>query len=462
VVITANTATGKIQVNSVDQATDAADVVSLTITGSGNFTNVFNVAAVTRDAFPSLTVVRVDGGGGDDTIQGTQLFSTAGTFITQTLSGGTGNDTILGGNGDETINGGDGVDNVQGQGGNDSITGGRGDDILSGGDDDDTFTWNDGDGSDRIDGASGQNSVVVNGGILADDFALSTAGATQTLRRTNLAPFTLTISNNSEVVVNGGNGNDTFRLLGADDGSRLSGLSFNGNAGTNFLVGPDVNTTYFFSGTGSGRFRMPGGLSLTATFSGIQNIVGGAGNDVFRLGAGAIAGQLSGGRGINTLSYFGEADDVFVNLATGRATNTLGISGIRNVVGGAGDDRIFGDRFNNRITGGAGNDVIIAGLGNDFVDGGAGDDIINGEAGNDILRGSDGDDTILGGDGRNYLFGGAGDDELRGGNGNDRIFGGLGADTLIGGLGFNLYISAPLGEDIILPNRGDRIYQPRV
>ena len=58
-------------------------------------------------------------------------------------------------------------------------------------------------------------------------------------------------------------------------------------------------------------------------------------------------------------------------------TNNISISYttiIENVVGGAGNDVLIGNAYNNTIDGGAGNDTITGGMGNDTIIGGAGTD----------------------------------------------------------------------------------------
>jgi hypothetical protein len=60
----------------------------------------------------------------------------------------------------------------------------------------------------------------------------------------------------------------------------------------------------------------PGGGNLNGNvnFTGIQNLVGGSGNDAFKIQGGSVGGLLDGGLGINTLDYSG-------NGKTGTLTN---------------------------------------------------------------------------------------------------------------------------------------------
>src|SRR5262249_26531487 len=86
---------------------------------------------------------------------------------------------------------------------------------------------------------------------------------------------------------------------------------------------------------------------------------------------------------------------VTVNLLTGLgsgndATGDKYIN-IENVIGGAGNDVITGDNNANLLMGGAGNDTLSGGNGDDTLPGGAGADSLNGGAGNDVYAYTDGD-----------------------------------------------------------------------
>jgi Ca2+-binding RTX toxin-like protein len=145
------------------------------------------------------------------------------------------------------------------------------------------------------------------------------------------------------------------------------------------------------------------------------------------------------------------------------------IKNIQNITGGAGNDIIIGDAQNNILSGGAGNDTIkgvdgtnqlLGGAGNDTIYSGLGDDVINGGADNDTVSfedatgnitvnlatttaqiigggmgtdtitsvenviGSSNDDSITGNSGINTLIGGAGDDKFVATNGSDTYYGG--------------------------------------
>src|SRR5208283_2360161 len=110
----------------------------------------------------------------------------------------------------------------------------------------------------------------------------------------------------------------------------------------------------------------------TVTAYGIANLKGGSGNNdfVFQNGA-SISGMITGGSGgINELDYSAYTSAITVDLATGTATGTGGISNIHSVVDGSGNDT---------LTGGSGNDTFILsnGWGSDTITGGGGSDTLD-------------------------------------------------------------------------------------
>ncbi len=99
-------------------------------------------------------VMVVNGGAGDDTINGNSN--------NDQLSGGDGNDTINGLGGNDTMNGGNGNDILNGNSGKDTLNGQAGDDILNGNENDDRILG--GPGKDSIDGNSGQDRLFGDSG----------------------------------------------------------------------------------------------------------------------------------------------------------------------------------------------------------------------------------------------------------------------------------------------------------
>ena len=265
----------------------------------------------------------------------------------------------------------------------DSLSGGAGNDVIDAGA-----------GNDTVDGGTGADSVSAGAG---DD----------------------------TVTLTGVFGNDT--ISGGEIGETATGDTLNAS-------GLTQNTTLTYSGAESGT--LSDGTS-TATFTQIETIRLGSGND-----------------------------SVDASAATG---------GI-NLDAGGGADTVWGSAYNDTIIAGAGNDVIADGAGNDHVDAGAGNDTIGGWTGNDTFLGGDGDDRIEGGDGADSIAGGAGNDLLvgydaaglatgsttigqddgladtiDGGTGNDTIAGGGGADSLSGGDGDDRFLlHGGFGADTII------------
>jgi Ca2+-binding RTX toxin-like protein len=168
---------------------------------------------------------------------------------------------------------------------------------------------------------------------------------------------------------------------------------------------------------------------------------------------------------------------VTVNLATNSASGFTSIAGIENVVGGSGNDTLVGDSLVNNLNGGAGNDILDGGLGNDTLVGGLGDDTYIANNGDIITEAAGaGTDTVLtdsaaftlatnvenltfigagnftgtGNGSSNVITGGSGADVLNGGGGDDRMIGGSGNDIMDGGTGNDTFVFASgFGTDVI-------------
>ncbi|MBU9700186.1 hypothetical protein GU927_020335, partial [Rhodobacteraceae bacterium HSP-20] len=164
--------------------------------------------------------------------------------------------------------------------------------------------------------------------------------------------------------------------------------------------------------------------------------------------SGPEAGTISGPSGTAT---FSEIESV--KLGSGNDTVNGG-AGNDTVDGGAGNDVLNGGGGNDSLAGGTGDDVIDGGTGNDALDGGIGNDALTGGDGSDTLAGGEGADTLDGGAGNDALDGGAGNDGLSGGAGNDALTGGEGSDTLVGGAG-NDTLDGGAGDDDFLLAAGD-------
>lgn len=152
---------------------------------------------------------------------------------------------------------------------------------------------------------------------------------------------------------------------------------------------------------------------------------------------------------------------VTVDLGTGTASGFSAISGIENTVGGLGNDTLAGAAgINNTLTGGSGDDTFIVHDSGDRVveaPNGGNDTVLsyaNGftlGANVETLRfiGS-GNFIGTGNGGDNLIIGGGGADVLNGGGGNDTIEGGAGTDVMNGGAGNDTFVFKPnFGADVI-------------
>ena len=103
-----------------------------------------------------------------------------------------------------------------------------------------------------------------------------------------------------------------------------------------------------------------------------------------------------------------------VNLGAGTASGFASLLGVENVVGGSGNDVLTGDGAANRLDGGLGGDTLNGAGGNDVLLGGDGADVLAGGLAGDNVQGGAGNDTLSWswGDGADTLNGGADADTL--------------------------------------------------
>lgn len=371
--------------------------------------------------------------GGTTHAIGQVIQANAATVGNDVLNGTAGADTIVGFEGNDTINGSGGNDELEGASGNDSLYGGAGNDLLVGGG-----------GDDALDGGAGGDRLVGGSGVDSASYVASASAVT-----VDLVAGTAT---------------------NAAEQDELSGIEA--------IVGSNYNDT-LIAGAAAVRFSGGAGHDVLRGGVGNDNLIGGAGNDT-----------LEGGDGEDTASYAGNASAVRVNLALAGSQNTSGagtdtLTGIENLVGGNGNDTLTGNDFNNRLEGGTGGDTLTGGRGADVLVGGAGSDsyfvddsldtlvelagegtdlvfnsvnwtlgehfenltvsgvmgvsgtgnalanVMHGNSGGNLLSGLEGNDTINGAGGNDTLLGGDGDDALNGGSGIDQMEGGAGNDTYL-------------------------------
>jgi Ca2+-binding RTX toxin-like protein len=164
------------------------------------------------------------------------------------------------------------------------------------------------------------------------------------------ADHVTTGSGNDEIKTGGGN---DIVDTGAGDDTIIGGA---GNGDDVYDAGLGVDTAVYSSAT-NGII-----VNLNAADRAAQAVLGadGAGPNPDTIGALLIAAGLSATQP--------------VGFAQGVDIGTDALLGIENVIGGTGNDMIFGDALNNSINGGAGGDLLVGGAGNDLLTGGAGAD----------------------------------------------------------------------------------------
>lgn len=389
----------------------------------------------------------LNGQGGVDDLQGGSgkdlLIGGAGV---DTLSGGSDDDTLMGGIEGDTLMGGSGNDWLQGEGGIDTLQGGGGSDWLDGGTEDDTLdggsgadTLIGGEGSDTLMGGRGSDTYYFTGNWGSDEVTgekflggtdvLSFAGADATADKPAVAAVTDSLvhtfnadgtlqtvagtTNTNKVDVDANALDNIERLIGGggdnqyvfiDKSNRLSvSLEIDDKASSNGTLdfsGYDGDLTFTIEnkdGTTVVSVVDDGNIftrnSITAL--GVENLIGGTGNNKFvfigdAVLGGSIKGTASTTGGTNTLDYSKYLSAVTVDLTAKTATGTTapdGVTGIQNIIGTDLGDILTGDTGNNIITGGKGDDTL---------NGEGGDDTyrFSSDWGADSLTDTDGTDTL--------------------------------------------------------------------
>ena len=447
----------------------------------------------------NTAVIKVFGLGGNDVLT---LSEVNGALPRADLFGGAGNDVLTGGSGNDQLFGESGNDTLLGKGGFDFLFGGNDNDTLTGGDADDQafgqggndrMIWNPGDDTDLNEGASGTDTVEVNGGNGAEQFTTTANGTRVRFDRLNPAPFAIDIGTSENLVLNANGGDDSFSATGnlaalikitVDGGTGNDNLLGSngidillGGDGNDFVDGQQGNDTGFL-GAGDDTFQWdPGdGSDVVEGQDGTDEMLfnGSAANE--RMEASANGGRVRFTRDIANIvmdlndvesilaKALGGADTVTVNDLSGTDVTAvkpdLGLAGgvddlaADNVIVNAtnGDDvvTVTGSGPNVQVLGLAARVAIsgaIAGSDRLTVNALAGDDVVDATslAANSALltaNGGEDDDVLLGGDGNDTLLGGAGDDVLIGGLGNDVLDGAPGDDVVIQLVGANSVASA--------------------
>jgi Ca2+-binding RTX toxin-like protein len=334
-------------------------------------------------------LVQVFGQDGNDTIT---LDESNGALPAANLFGGSGNDTLTGGSGNDLLFGQSGNDVLFGKGGNDQLFGGDGDDVLTGGtgndqvfgqSGNDRMIWNPGDGTDLNEGGDGTDTVVVNGGNGAETFTATPNGSRVRFDRTSPAPFSLDIGTTENLVVNMNGGDDVF--TGSNGLAPLISLTVDGGAGNDTITGGDGNDTLI---GGDGNDVITGGRGSDVALMG-------AGNDVFVWNPGDGSDMVEGQAGADTMIFNGAnvAENMSLSANGSRLRFTRDVGNIVmdtnsvetidvNALGGADTIRV-GDLTGTGVT--QVNIDLGSPPGSGTVDGAADTVIVEGTAGDDFI-----------------------------------------------------------------------------
>ena len=256
-------------------------------------------------------LIKVLGNGGNDIIRldeangalpAAQIYGGSGD---DTLTGGSGNDILSGDQGNDTLFGGAGNDTLLGGNGNDVLTGGAGTDHMIGGNGDDVLIWNPGDGSDVFEGGRGFDTAQVIGGAAGEVFTVSANGSHVDFERVSPLPFSIDIASTERLVVNMGDGNDTFTATG--NLASLINISVDGGAGEDTINGSNGNDT-LLGGAGNDRISAGDGNDFVDGDQGTDNAFLGAGDDVFRWDQGDGSDHVDGEAGTDEMVFNGFAN----------------------------------------------------------------------------------------------------------------------------------------------------------
>jgi Ca2+-binding RTX toxin-like protein len=175
------------------------------------------------------------------------------SLVQLTVDGGAGNDTINGSNGADMLFGGDGDDFIDGKQGSDIVSLGAGDDV---------FRWDQGDGSDTVSGDAGVDELLFNGAAGAEVFNLNAVGDHAVLAR-DLGNIVMELSDVETLRITPLAGGDTIHIFDPS-GTDLAEIDINLNFGAagdgaadTITVSDDASLTVVDHG--NGRFSIVGG-----------------------------------------------------------------------------------------------------------------------------------------------------------------------------------------------------------
>ena len=398
---------------------------------------------------------RLSGGAGNDTIDGgADDDILTGDGGDDTLSGGTGNDSAAGGTGNDVLAGGDGNDTLVGDAGNDSLAGGADNDTLFGGDGADTLDG--GTGNDSLSGGGDADRIVLSGSFGTDSIAGGETGTDQDMLDAGglTGPVTVTYTANEAGSLVSGASTATFTQIeqvvtGSGD-DIINAAATTGGVSVDAGGGNDTIT----GGSGADRLTGGAGNDTIALGGGADTALGGAGYDTFVVQAGFGGAVVDGGAGDRDLLDLNGLPNPVSVVFTGPGAGT-----VTDLV--TGEVMTFVNIGHVILTNGS--DIVDATLddgetyvqtrgGNDTVTGSASGATYDDEAyapngqGSDTFFGGAGNDQLWMGTDDDRAFGGGGDDFIDGQEGNDSLFGGSGDDSILGGTGDDVIVGG-IGND---------------
>ncbi len=212
------------------------------------------------------------------------------------------------------------------------------------------------------------NSAVVYNGVSypADSATGIASGLLNIQNVTGGAGNDILIGSAVANILNGGPGNDVLLELGGDDtyvfGNAWGKDTISDTAGNDTISFASSSANLVFQ-IGTTSLTVSDGTAsdlLTASPSEIENLIGGAGNDTFRLANGAaLAGSLDGQAGVDTLDFSAATTarnfvltglgsvDGFTGMATGIGGGFNNINALR---GGSGSDSLSGMNTDSAFT----------------------------------------------------------------------------------------------------------------
>src|SRR5262249_44696141 len=127
------------------------------------------------------------------------------------------------------------------------------------------------------------------------------ASTTEVVYGTNVASF----ANASLTSINAqlGGGNDTLQIDSSNGNPIPSGgMTYDGGAGTDTLFGPNSANSWVVTAANGGT------LNSSNSFTSVENLVGGTGDDAVAFGSsGSLDGAIDGSAGTNSLDYSGRS-----------------------------------------------------------------------------------------------------------------------------------------------------------